>query len=114
MTWNSKEYYHSYVDNGVCPTCRRRPVAKGKTRCAMCLYDDAERQRNRYHNKREEVLSRITERRARLQAEGKCPNCGKKKPEEWKNVLCPGCTEKNRQRGRNAYAKKHGYYKAGI
>lgn len=80
----------------------------------MCLYDKAEVSRNCYHNNKEVILNRVKQRRARLQAEGKCPNCGKEKPEDWNRVLCPICNEKRRLRDKRRYAARHGYYKAGI
>lgn len=90
--------YRDYVDQGLCPSCRKRPPASGHSRCTQCHEKNRGYWQKSYQRKKQE----------RIEA-GLCPKCGKHPPAQDRK-LCETCLEKslNYQNQRRKKSKAKG------
>lgn len=74
-----------YQSIGICPKCKKRTLATGKSKCEICLAKQAEitaRYRNKHgqSTRQYEITKKLREKRL---AEGKCQYCGKPSINGW-------------------------------
>ena len=85
-----KELRDSRSEQGICPRCGKRQVAKGKKKCQICLDYDAYIHRKRTFNQKD-----IKEYRKENHL---CYHCGKEIDRE-DGQLCQSCLERCKQAG---------------
>lgn len=102
----TRELYDWYKSHGICVRCRIRGAQPGKTRCLLCMSDDADYY-EAHKNRRDEAKHREQQKSyyQRRKEAGICPKCGKRKPVSG-GVFCGICRAKSRERMRERRIKK--------
>ena len=112
--------YVFFKSRGICPMCRKGPLAPGRAACFDCLETmRAYAARQRAARTKEQAAEdsklcsqRHKDLRARRKAAGLCINCGK--PVLRGHVRCLDCNLKNNRAARTMREKKHGLKPAGA
>lgn len=87
-----RESYEWYKAHGLCQNCRRGYAEPGRAYCKPC-YKLILARREKNDPGRVKRNAYCAERRARLKAEGKCVDCGKRNAAEGR-IRCATCLRK--------------------
>lgn len=103
------ETRHWYIDNHICPICRKNKIYEKETRCLDCMLKDWA-QRNRKPKKeleemREADKAQKKNKRAEARQNGICTYCFKRKADKG-HSLCKWCMAKAREKKRASSALK--------
>lgn len=99
------EAYRWYVDNHICPVCKKRRAAPGVVHCEECLERFAERRKPSTPIQRERDRIRHRKLVEERKAACVCTRCGKHKPLPGK-VMCLECTLKARRKNTKQRRKR--------
>lgn len=87
-------------EHGICTQCKKEKAMPGKNRCLVCLMDDRERSRKKYHTDadyRQKNIERSKAKRDERKKAGVCTGCGKNPPYNGR-CLCYSCWVKETRR----------------
>lgn len=93
-----REYYisrrNALISMGLCTTCGKEKVAKGKSTCHNCLSRRRERYRRMSPERRQDHIQQCKNRYEKMKMQGLCPVC--ENPAGEGRVYCRTCARRKK------------------
>lgn len=111
----TRDMYHFYQDNGICPRCGKNNLVGEERYCPECRAKDLLRKARYSDEKKRAIAEKSKPRKSAYnkriyedrKQNGMCVRCGKHKAEQGK-MSCGMCLEKQRKQNAKRYDKKVG------